>query len=126
MDEMGEQHGSYVDEVGGEERHITTDQHGRAVVGPRRHASKVRKFFRGHTRATQQDADTITTGEVQQVVEGDNESRWAWLRRQWMVRFYDEQWHKAIQHTAADIMIWSLGLSFSAVVIKGAYWVVTL
>jgi hypothetical protein len=133
MEEMFDSNGAYIEEVDGELRYVTADERGRAVVGPRAHSRSRWMGNRRHTRNRPQiDGDTtnlVYAGEevrgVAQVPTGTQ----AWLRRQkakWLNRFYNEEWHKAVQHTGVDLMVWTMGTSVAAVFVKGAYWVVTL
>ena len=126
MEEMFKENGGYVEEVHGEQRYVTSHQ-GRAVIGPRRHSAKgmlgrLRK--RRSARIANSNSETVEVPRSEAPMPDAGvlaRLRWAWL-----TRFYDEQWHKAVQHLGVDLMIWGVGGSVTAVFIKGAWWVISL
>jgi hypothetical protein len=135
LEEMFDQNGYWTEEVNGEQRYVTTDGKGRSVIGPRRRGR--RKLFGGrpHTQsravvpAQIDEGPTVVVRPYPEVVRGTARVRSGWWRRQkavWTARFYDRDWHAAVQHTGVDVMIWVMGVSVSAVFVKAAYWVVTL
>lgn len=138
INEMMNSNGYYVDTVGGEEHYVTRDEHGFAQLGPRRRGARglMATGHRPHRAArptppAQNDPDAtilLPTGEEVGVaiapvtVRQETESR----RARWARRIKDVSWHRAVQHLAVDVAMWSACTALAAVVLKVAYVVVTL
>jgi len=138
MEELFQNNGYRTDLVGPEERYVSTDERGRSVIGPRRHGHRPRRgWWRNkHTKQTKKagtavhDDTTIVIIDRKGVEVAQQEpglKGWAAHQKKvWLSRFYDAGWHKAVQHTAVDVLLWAAGLSMAAVMLKGAWWIVTL
>lgn len=129
IEDMIEQHGYYVDEVGGEVRYVTRDSQGFARIGPLRHGLKARRPKVRPAVPPQNDAEATillpSGAEVGIGVAPVYDAKEGW-RARWLRRLRDKQWHNAVQHLAVDIAMWASCLSLAAVALKVAYWVVML
>ncbi len=102
---LAEQYGWYEEVIRGQGHYVTKDHQGCAVIGPKRH--------RGHGWFPRKRKN----GEAKEEKV---------VRRTWRERLKDREFHSAVQHTAVDITLWVTGMSLVAVVVKGAWWVLSL
>lgn len=126
INEMFHANGYDVYEVRGEKRYVTRDEKGRAVVGPRRRGGRgVMAFL--HPRGNGRKPVQVVEAEYYGGDGQEPQENWAQrAKRRWLERWYNPEWHKAVQHTALDLAIWAPCLALAAVSLKGAWWVVTL
>jgi hypothetical protein len=146
--EYVDKYGARREMVNGQPHYVTTDDQGRAIVGPKQHRHRLRW---GRVRPERRPAGGGEGGSIKAkvhvgvdmadpeatvlIVQGEEvpaPKKVTWRDRVrhgkhvWMARLYDKEWHEATRHLAVDIMMWSMGLSMSVIFIKGAWWVVSL
>lgn len=128
LQDMFDTNGYRVDEIMGEKRYVTSDEHGRSVVGPVRHRRRARTTAYRHPQTDADATIVLPSGEEVGVgvapvqVRDEPEGR----RARWMRRLKDREWHRAVRHTAVDVAMWASCLSLAAVIVKLAVVVVTL
>lgn len=127
LSEIFDTNGYREETLAGGRYYVSRDSSGRAIIGPKRHRTTRRKISPPKKPSmvlygAETDAELMPARGVAKVRTG-----WgAKLRKAWTDRFYDEEWHKAVQHLGMDVVIWVGGGSFTAILVKGAWWVVSL
>lgn len=141
LEEMFDENGWYTEELYGQQRYVTRDERGKAVVGPRRrggrglmaigHGSRKANANQRPQKAVVAELQSNAGEEVPVVLPSASvrDKAASWTKRQrarWERRFKDKEWHSAVQHTALDVALWAACGSFAAVCVKAAWFVVTL
>ena len=133
LEEMYDTNGYRLEDIMGEKYYVTKDEKGRSTIGPRRRGGRGmlswgRRAHRSTRKPAQEVAEativipqygSVAVGVAPAYVRDAGEGRLSRLLK-------DRQWHRAVQHTAVDVAMWASCLALSAVVLKVAYWVVTL
>lgn len=135
---MAERNGYRKETVRGRVHYTSTDDLGRAVVGPRSHrATRNRVITPQETRIMKWDTDTsgvntepIVEAEVVDEVVHDERPTWRERARRFgqrvINRLKDLEWHDTARHCAVTAFTWVALGSLALVFIKGAIWVMFL
>ena len=126
FEDLMNHNGYEVIQIAGELRYVTRDNNGRATVGPRRRGGKgimAMLHRRNHARPS-----APAQKAVQATIETSTGSPVGIDMPPARIRdaVKDPEWHRTVRHLAIDVAMWATCGSLAAVVLKAAWFVVTL
>lgn len=128
--------GFRIDTINERKHYVATDNRGRAVVGPV--ARRRRPLFARKVSApalvlmASEDDRPASLADVGANIgrrlglptppPPQKRSLWQRVKDSTVGKFYDQDWHKAVQHAAVDVISWALAIVVVSFVVKAVLW----